>query len=247
MKYVIRWLASLRREQYYIQKYLRNMLLSLLKKKLHTVKSSLWFYAEWRRSMESDVNSLENRVPWITFEACRFIKSILTPDFIVFEYGSGGSTLFFAENCQRVISVEHDVKWFDLVRSALAKKQVNNCDLQLILPEPTVISSGSFDDPECYADEDYKGYNFYRYVSSIDSFPDEFFDLVVVDGRARPSCVIHARPKIKIGGYLLLDDSERDSYQRAKGLLSGWDKHEFYGPGPYSTKFWETTIWKRRR
>jgi hypothetical protein len=47
------------------------------------------------------------------------------------------------------------------------------------------------------------------YAAFIDRFPDHSFDLVIIDGRARAACIQHAIPKVKKGGYLLVDDSER--------------------------------------
>jgi hypothetical protein len=135
------------------------------------------------------------------------------------------------------------------VKGALAKEGVVNCCCVIAPPECSGLSNRFPDDFEGYFSsiEVYKDCEFHGYASSIDSFPDSFFDLVAVDGRARPSCIYHARRKVKIGGYLMLDNSERAHYQRAKELLSDWEKHEFYGPGPYNYCFSETTIWKRSR
>jgi predicted O-methyltransferase YrrM len=41
------------------------------------------------------------------------------------------------------------------------------------------------------------------------------FDLIVVDGRDRVNCVSAAIPRLKDGGYLLLDDSHRGRYYKA--------------------------------
>jgi hypothetical protein len=102
-------------------------------------------------------------------------------------------------------------------------------------------------DPQSYASsaEEYSGHSFRQYVVTVDDFPDQFFDFVAIDGRARPSCIQHARAKVKIGGYLMLDNSERPSYQPSVQLLSRWERRQFYGPGPYNAYFWETTFWRR--
>lgn len=175
------------------------------------------------------------------------MESILTPSAMVFEYGSGGSTLFYSRRAKKVISVEHDVNWANLVRTALDREGLKNCEYRLIRPEATFISNHNPDDPEAYcsSDDEYKGYSFYNYVISIDSFPDQFFDFVAIDGRARSSSILHSYRKVKMGGYLMLDNSERPNYQCAKSSLLDWQKKEFYGPGPYNLYFWETTIWRR--
>ncbi len=253
IEHVVKWLRPLRREQYYLQKYQKNAL-SLLGKdspaKLRSLMLALRSYPAWRRSFQSGASALHDRRPWITFEACKFLESVLTRQTLAFEFGCGGSTLFLAERVRHLISVEHDSAWFDLTRSALSDMRPNNTELVLIPPEPlfrSIQKDVKFDDPEAYAEEGYEGHNFCKYASYIDLFPDEYFDFVTVDGCARPSCVVRALSKVKVKGYLMLDDSERSTYQPVERLLSDWEKHEFYGPGPYSTKFWSTSIWRRKK
>jgi hypothetical protein len=205
------------------------------------------YYSEWKRSLKPGANALSDGVPWVTCEARDFIESILTPSSVVFEYGAGGSTVFYSKRVKKVISVEHDTSWADLVASALVQKGIKTCESRLIPPREMGTLDGNPDAPEVYCStaEEYKGHSFRDYVLSIDSFPDGFFDYVAVDGRARPSCIFHARRKVKIGGCLMLDNSERLDYQRSMELLSNWEKHDFFGPGPYNDYFWQTTIWKR--
>lgn len=204
-------------------------------------------YSTWRRSLEAGRSPLADGVPWINLGARFFIEFVLTPEGIVYEYGSGGSTIFYLKRTRRVYSVEHDPNWFERVRAVMTEKGLTNCDLRLIPPEPVFVQNGDPEDPAAYSssDERYKGYSFRRYASSIDSFSDAFFDFVSVDGRARPSCIYHAHRKVKFGGYLMLDNSDISKYQKAKELLSGWNKHEFYGPVPYQNNFTEACIWIR--
>ena len=54
------------------------------------------------------------------------------------------------------------------------------------------------------------------YATFIDSFPDHSFDLIVIDGRARAACIQHAIRKVKKGGYLLIDNSERYDLSKIK-------------------------------
>jgi len=205
------------------------------------------YYPAWKASIELGKNSLTDRLPWITFQARSFIQSLLTPESIVFEYGSGGSTIFYSKIARHVFSIEHDEEWFNQVKASLAEEGIANCDCVLVLPEPTPNLDGSPDHPTSYvsSSERYRGFSFYRYVTHIDSFPDGYFDFVAVDGRARPSCINHARSKIKDGGYVMLDNSEVSVYKRACQLLSGWEKHEFWGPVPYVTSFSRTSFWRR--
>ena len=233
-----------------IARYVSNLLHSVMSdpsRLLDQVRVALRFYSVWRRSLQERSNSLVHRIPWVTFEARSFIEMILTTKSIVFEYGSGGSTVFYSRRVQRVVSVEHDEHWFNLVKACLGEERITNCDYSLVPPEPAAGFHNPPDNIEGYvsSDEAYSGLTFRSYAASIDRFPDRFFDLIAVDGRARPSCVAHALRKVKVGGYLMLDNSERPHYRKGKDLLSGWERRVFFGPGPYNAYFWETTIWKR--
>jgi len=87
--------------------------------------------------------------------------------------------------------------------------------------------------------------NFKNYVHSIDMYPDEMFDLVIIDGRARCGCIRSSMNKVKRGGYILLDNSHRTWYDNGKRLLDGWSHISFKGIVPFSYNISETTIWKK--
>jgi hypothetical protein len=213
----------------------------------HKIRMALG-YVPWRGSYWTNRNPVADEIPWINFEARYFIEQILTLQSVVFEYSTGGSTLFFAKGAKHVYAVEHELEWFDRVKTALTMRGYANCNIILVPPEHADSTGNPEDWEECTSrDGSYHGCSFHKYVSSIDLYPDRFFDLVVVDGRARPSCVFHSYRKVKIGGHLMLDDSDRSHYQKARSLLAGWQQHEFYGPKPYQLDFSQTTIWKRPR
>ena len=75
-------------------------------------------------------------------------------------------------------------------------------------------------------------------------YPDGHFDLVIVDGRARPSCVFHAMSKVRAGGYLMLDDTDRQRYEEAMSLLAGYKRTDLFGIAPSATRFWQTSVWQ---
>jgi hypothetical protein len=66
-------------------------------------------------------------VPWITYPAIEFLKQLDLSDKTVFEYGCGGSTVFWSRAAKRVDSVEHDNQFYREVRPMLPP----NCDLSL--------------------------------------------------------------------------------------------------------------------
>src|SRR5688500_8981485 len=89
--------------------------------------TALRLFGPWMRSLQPPSTALVDRVPWITFMAREFLDSALSSQDTVVEYGSGGSTLYYALRCRTVVSVEHDPDWFDRVQSALAALGVRNC------------------------------------------------------------------------------------------------------------------------
>lgn len=56
---------------------------------------SKYFIDYLRDNRKNQKSHLENQLPWITYQAFNFIKGRVNKNFVVFEYGSGGSTLFF--------------------------------------------------------------------------------------------------------------------------------------------------------
>lgn len=183
----------------------------------------------------SDVHFREGvmAVPWIPYVAQEFLDSILTPDMRVFEWGSGGSTVYFAERVASVVTVEHE--------HGELQPDLENVTALFIPPEDGELGTDPAK-PEHYYSESYPGKNFRRYASAIDDF--EPFDLVFVDGRARPSCLRHAKAKVKPGGWLVLDNSDR-AYYLEHFDVSGWGERCFFGPGPYNDYPWQATFWRK--
>jgi hypothetical protein len=163
----------------------------------------------------------------MNYEAVVQIQNYLRPEALVFEYGSGSSTRYWISMGCKVVSVEHDQEFFGKMHGALAER----CDYRLVKPEfDSKIMMKSHEFPENYKSFDFDSHSFEAYVKFIDRYPDNYFDLVVIDGRARNSCIVHAIPKIKRGGILVLDNSDRDYYlKNTRFLLDGWTKKTFRG------------------
>ena len=204
---------------------------------------------EWVRSTAPGY-LMDAPSPWIVFDAIDYIKSRLGKETRVFEYGSGGSTLFWLSNECSCVSVEHDPEWHGLVRGRIA--ETSSLDYRLVPPEPVVTAEelGDPADPHSYRSDDinFTGCSFRKYVSRIDSFPDGSFDVVLIDGRARPSCIMHSAGKVRIGGLLVLDNADRDYYTRnTHPYLDGYTATRFHGAVPSLTWFSVTDIYTRVR
>ena len=206
---------------------------------------SVVVFPVWWKYQQKKNEPLKNDHPWITFKAERFLRKILRKDMIIFEYGSGSSTLYFSRRAAQVISIEHHPVWFENVRQTLNEQFIRNVDCRLIEPETTAENqtTGYLSYHHLY-----KNKCFESYVKSIDAFPDEYFDLVMVDGRARTECIAHAKNKIKPGGYLVVDNSEKTYYLNGNDFLFNekeWKPFHFIGPTPYSFEFSKTSVFQK--
>lgn len=209
------------------------------------------YYEAWRSSLKEGRSPMADEQPWLSFAAIELIGNFLKQDMKVFEFGGGGSTLFFSSRVAEVVTVEHDEKWFPMIGKAIEEKQRKNWKGILAPAETGGDASASPADPEAYVsdDKDYKGLQFRKYASAIDSYPDAYFDLVIVDGRARTSCLRHGILKVKPGGLLVLDNSDRGYYLEKTSALIATDFETLLdcaGPGPYLEWFTKTTIWRKK-
>lgn len=173
----------------------------------------------WMRTAVLRRNLVEEGLPWLNFPALHWMDSWVTPDAAVFEWGSGASTVFLAERAREVVSVEHDPVWALTTAKALASHKLDNADLYVEIPEG---SRGESSDSESWN----------RYVDVLLDYPDQHFDLIIVDGRSRMRCLQRASQVTRRA--VLLDDSNRGRYADAEKFFpaSEWQVLPFKGPVP---------------
>ena len=214
-----------------------------------TFGDSVKYFNSWLRHLEEGKSSVTDNMPWLTFGAIDFLKEKLNRDMSLFEYGSGGSTLFWSAHLRQVVSIEHEPLWYEKMVDEFSKRRIQNVEYILAeAEEDKMFETKSFENPDHYVSSDllFKGKNFRNYVKQIDLFPDQSFDIIVVDGRARPSCIHHALSKLNEKGYLVIDNSERNYYLASFTFTEpDWKVWKFYGPVPYNYNFSETTIIQR--
>jgi predicted O-methyltransferase YrrM len=158
--------------------------------------------------------------PYYTPGAIAELEAVLNRSSIVFEWGSGVSTIWFARRVASITSIEHDASWFQKVSGWLREADIAGATVRHVPDE-----SGSF----------------HSYSSAILEYPDNSFDLIAIDGRARVACAQHAVNKLKPNGHLLLDDSQRPRYQPIAGLIPGARARVF------DCGLLQTTLFERNR
>ncbi|HRJ40482.1 MAG: hypothetical protein KJZ86_02635 [Caldilineaceae bacterium] len=202
----------------------------------------------WLHSLQNDY-LLRYQMPWIAYDAIDYLTDSLGDAIHVFEFGSGGSTLFWSHYASLCVSIEHNQEWFRVVSERVQTKP--HIDLRLILPEPREQLDSFHDpsDPARYLSDDaeFHDFSFRTYVEQIDAYPDSYFDVLLIDGRARPSCIAHGARKVKIGGMLILDNADRSYYiNKTERYLSSFDKRLFLGVTPQVPVLTTTCIFTRR-
>lgn len=174
-------------------------------------------------------------VPWLPHLATAFLGAIVRPDMTVFEWGCGGSTLWFADRVTRVISIEHNAEWQIEDRP--------NVEFRHIPPEAGELGNDP-SNPFHYRSLSMGGVDFRDYCLAINDVYGHI-DLIFIDGRARASCLYHAQRRIRPGGYIVLDNAERGYYlDQTLIFFEGWNRAAFYGDGPENNYKWETVVWQ---
>jgi hypothetical protein len=211
------------------------------------------YFPDWKKSLTSDFSLVETKTPWINYEAIEFLDRFIGNQSHVFEYGGGASTLYFLSKGARVFTVEHDEKWLDILHNHVHDSSFHG-NWTAIRAKPEIstkpVDEALVSDPDMYfsLDKSFAGFTFRDYASRIDEYRDECFDLVVIDGRSRPSCIKHAAKKVSVGGYLIVDNTERAYYvtDLTMPYLDGYKLVlNNFGPSPCSLEFTRTTIWQK--
>lgn len=172
---------------------------------------------DWRQAPGLG-SPLEARLPWVTGPAIRALKVLCRQVTRVIEFGAGGSTLFFLDNGCSLTTVEHDSEWIARITQSLSPALQSRWSVQVRPPQRR--SSSHEWDPSNWVFGDSSEsdlLDFSRYAKS--PMYDPTVDLVLVDGRARPTCLVHSEEMFP-NAILVLDQSERAHYAPAMSEIT---------------------------
>ncbi len=155
---------------------------------------SYLYESGWMKSLEAGrpVDLSGESMPWMNIPIVNFIKNRLSLKIKLFEYGSGHSTLFFANRVNRVVSVEYNQNWFNSIQ------KLAPANVKLI-----------------YKAKDIDG----DYCRTISDEVPEKFNAIIIDGRDRVNCAKQSVNAVSDDGIIILDDSQREKYQEAFEFL----------------------------
>jgi SAM-dependent methyltransferase len=183
----------------------------------------------WLRLPAARLRARLGRVPerpWIVPAAVGWLGRRIRKDWSVLELGSGRSTLWLGRRAGTVLAFEDNEFWHDRAAERIAEEALENVRLRRLPVQ--------------------------ELAAAVGSMPDDTFDLVIVDFLESPEAnrvdaVRAARSKVRPGGYLLLDDSDRPGYAEAYDLLAGWRERRFTGVKDEYPEVCETAIFRRPR
>jgi len=72
--------------------------------------------------------------PWLHIAVVDYLARLLSPGDTVIEHGSGGSTLWLAARVAKVISVEHDPDWYQVILPRLPQNVTLHLDITGDIP-----------------------------------------------------------------------------------------------------------------
>ncbi len=159
---------------------------------MRTILSKL---PDWSRYIKGQ-ETVTIGYPWVALGAILALERILQPSWRVLEFGCGGSTIFWANHCQRVQSYETDPGWVEKIRARVdGRATVTHC-----------ATVGEI-------------------MTAVGNMPAASVDLLVVDhadperhalkkNPNRLPLALAALPTLKVGGWLLVDNYDCFGMQR---------------------------------
>lgn len=140
--------------------------------------------------------------PWLTYGAIMALEEIVKPDFAVLELGCGGSTVFWARRCGLVWSFETNKEWAEKTQEAIRD-----------YPNAAVV---------------------YGPINIQHEWADNSFDIVLIDHKDytrrrtdRLPLALVAIPKLKVGGWLVVDNYAAFGMDKFDYANPMWDVYTF--------------------
>lgn len=195
--------------------------------KLKHIPSILSTYLQSRKSF-----ILKKPVPFLVYEAIDFLVSKLQPGSKVLEFGGGNSSLWFLSKQVHLTSIEHSKPWIE----EIVKYIENNRDRF----EEEVLEQFQFLQMEGQKTLDY-----------VADQADEQYDIILVDSTVtrnnRNYCIQAALPKLKTGGWMILDNSDHPNNWPAQAFMNQqFERIRFTGYAPMGLTVSQTSFWQKQ-
>jgi len=166
----------------------------------------------------------------MSWKAIDFLQDYLKPNLRVFEWGGGGSTLFFSKRGCHVTTVESNENWLNVITANNQKESSGSGSLEI-----------RFIAAETQAPQKIK-----EYIESVrEGAP---WDIVLLDGLERAylsrlDCLKEIPGTVRSGGLVIVDDSYRAMYREIPNILKGWKREVVRGLGSARLGVTQTDIY----
>jgi len=159
-------------------------------------------------------------IPWYNYTVVEFLKTKLNKNLVIFEYGCGFSSLFYAKRIKSLACVDVNTDCISWVLDSCKKLNFKNIEIHLTSKE-----------------------DFANMILNISNI----FDVIIIDSVERNKCISTCLSRLSNNGVIILDNSERKNYAKSFILLkeNGFKYITFTGIKPLSVKLSSTTIFYR--
>ena len=120
--------------------------------------------------------------PWLTKDAIKLLEDLICPNDIGIEFGSGRSTLWFAERLKHLTSVEDNEVWYTRVSKQIKTSNLSDKVNYVYAKEPD------------------------KYIDQAQKLAESSIDFCLVDGICRDECALTMTQKVRSGGLLVIDN-----------------------------------------
>jgi hypothetical protein len=146
----------------------------------------------WNRLKEIIYQRSHKDLPWLTRDANMILSDYLLSRDVGMEFGGGRSTIWFARRIKKLVCIEENIRWHEIIVRMLAAEDISNVDCRCV--DASVTQSKDF-------------YFIIRKIYS--EFGAKYFDFILVDGICRDICAFEAVSALKPGGILIIDNVNR--------------------------------------
>lgn len=162
---------------------------------------------------------LQREIPWIVPESVYKLDELLSEDDVVLEAGAGGSTLFFARRCRRIVSIETsdiytkrsptDKVWSEKVNEYIIKRGIHNTAMIAIPIEDRIIEfiqAYNTEQITVLSVDTQGGYNRGRILNSfLDKGVSSNLRLIVLDNYNHPELFSDDAYMNKLPNWMIMD------------------------------------------
>lgn len=146
----------------------------------------------WNRLKEMIYQKNHKEFPWLTRDANMILENYLSSKDVGLEFGGGRSTIWFAKRVEKLISIEEDIRWHEIIVRMVMSNGIDNVDCRCVNASVT------------------QTHDYHLVIQKIYSeFGARHFDFVLVDGICRDRCAFEATSALKPGGILIIDNVNR--------------------------------------